>query len=108
MIRITVGRNDFAKIAAMLPQRGAEVVATTSLEVQDGAERRSRVDTGTMRRGWHVEFEDPTHATIGNPVPYTEFNEFGTAHMAAQPMLIPEIEIARPKFAARVRGILKP
>jgi DNA integrity scanning protein DisA with diadenylate cyclase activity len=107
MIKVTVKRNDIAKLADQLAPRAARVVAQTSLEIEEGAKRRSRIRTGTMMRGWRVVFDDPVHAVIGNPVPYTIYNEFGTRHVAAQPMLIPEVEIARPKFRERCAAIVK-
>jgi HK97 gp10 family phage protein len=113
VIRISVSRNDFAKIAESLRTDCADAVAETGLEIEDGAKRRSRVKTGTMRRGWRMLKDNQggrrsLRAVIGNPVPYAIYNQFGTAHMAAQPMIIPEVEIARPKFEQRVRDALKP
>jgi HK97 gp10 family phage protein len=113
VIRFTVTKNDFAKIAESLRTDCADAVTETGLEIEDGAKRRSRVKTGTMRRGWRFLRENQggrrsVSGVVGNPVPYAPYHEFGTAHMAAQPMLIPEVEIARPKFEQRVRRALQP
>lgn len=108
MIKITVKRNQFAKIAEQLPGRAAELVSGSALRVEDGAKTRSRIKTGTMMRGWRVVFDDPTHAQVGNPVPYAPYNEFGTHRMAAQPMIVPAVEAERPRFAADARKLLKP
>lgn len=105
MIRISVTKNQFAKIGAQLEPRTNEVVVTTAFEISTEAKERSRVKTGTMKRGWYTRHISRTRSKVANPVPYAIFNEFGTAHMAAQPMIVPAVEHARPRFLARLRGI---
>jgi HK97 gp10 family phage protein len=60
--------------------------------VVNGAKRRSRVDTGRMRDAWDKEQTGPGEWTVFNDVDYTIYNEFGTVHMSAQPMLSPALE----------------
>jgi HK97 gp10 family phage protein len=59
---------------------------------RQGAKRRSRVDTGRMRDAWDKEQTGPGEWTVFNDVDYTIYNEFGTVHMSAQPMLSPALE----------------
>lgn len=112
MIRITVTKNDYAKLGEQLRPRAADIVAETGLEIEAGAKQRSRVRTGTMRRGWRFLRDNQggrrsLRGVVGNPVPYAPYHEFGTTRMPAQPMLIPEVELARPKFATRLAGLFK-
>jgi HK97 gp10 family phage protein len=60
--------------------------------VVQGAKRRSRVDTGRMRDGWDKEETGRGEYTVFNDVDYTIYNELGTMHMSAQPMLSPALE----------------
>jgi len=103
MIRMRVKTNNWDRLAGHVEAGCAQAVATTSFEVHSGAARRSRVKTGTMRRGWTVRVIGRFRHLIGNPVTYAIHHEYGTHKMSAQPMLTPEIETARPRFLERVR-----
>lgn len=75
-----VARNTPLAIAKR-QKRGAEMIKA-------GAQRRSRRDTGEMEEGWQVEGSGPAWLVF-NDVEHVIFNEFGTVHMTAQPMLRP-------------------
>lgn len=76
--------------------------------IKEGAQRRSRVDTGAMRDGWHVEPAGDGFI-VANDVDYAIYNEFGTVHMTAQPMLHPaadEVMGRMPELFAGLEGEL--
>jgi HK97 gp10 family phage protein len=63
-----------------------------------GCQARSRVDTGEMQAGWTIEQRSAMSYAVTNPVEHTVYNEFGTIHMPAQPMLTPSVEEQRQAF----------
>ena len=99
-------RSNFAQIRSGLQGKAGRVVAKTTHEIQAGAMERSRVDTGQMRAGWEAHVEG-THGDVTNDVDHTIYNEFGTVHMAAQPMAGPAAEEARPGFIQDMRRIVE-
>lgn len=74
-------RARFPTAASHRIRRGAELVKV-------GAQRRSRVDTGEMRDGWQVEAAGDGFR-VYNDVEHAVYNEYGTRHMSAAPMLHP-------------------
>jgi hypothetical protein len=92
----TVGRN-FPIATAKRIRRGAELIKV-------GAQRRSRVDTGAMRAGWHVEPAGDGFI-VANDVDYAIYNEFGTVHITAQPMLHPAADEVMGKMGDLFAGL---
>lgn len=84
--------------AATLAVRRAEA------RIERRSKERSRVRTGAMRGGWQSHPLGPTEGMVFNIVPYTIYNEFGTIHMSAQPMLRPAVEETRPEFELEIRS----
>ncbi len=74
-----------------------------------------RVDTGTLRDGVGIEYEeDGFVATVGwhdDRHFYAAFHEHGTRRVPAQPALAPALEAERPRYRARlteeVRRVLR-
>lgn len=89
---------DAAPLDRLLKEAGAIGIRSTkemAYRIVQHASRRSRVRTGTMKKGWKrkpFEFMGMKGWFIYNEVPYTVFNEFGTSRMAAQPMLRPALQ----------------
>lgn len=66
----------------------------------------SRVRSGLMRSEWKYDMhETEIEGTVFNLIRYAVYNEYGTRHMAAQPMLRPAIAETRPEFEALVAEI---
>lgn len=105
-ISVDVVSNRFGAILARVQRGGSTAVQETIAEIRDEAARRSRVDTGAMRDGWTAAMTGPAQGTVFNDVPYTAYNEYGTVHMPAQPMLAPAIDRARPRLLARVGAVV--
>jgi HK97 gp10 family phage protein len=90
----TVVTNAGALHAVTLPG-----LAATSLRLarvgQAGAQRRARVDTGEMRDSIEAHGIGGAGATWGSSNGHMAYNEFGTVHMSAQPMVRPSVDDLR-------------
>lgn len=100
--RVTL-TGDLTKRMVRGERRAAKAVEATLKDMQSTAQQRSRVDTGEMRAGWEIVKLDEHRGVLRNGVNHVKFNEYGTRHMSAQPMLHPAVESARQPFARRVR-----
>lgn len=78
-------------------------VERTVFAIEAGAKMRARVDTGAMRAGLQGEMTGEYDGHVQGLAAHTVFNEFGTRHMAAQPMLIPAGQEAREPFHQALR-----
>lgn len=105
-ISIAVRSNKFPTLAQRLPSQTAEVVKDALDRVVAGCQRRSRVDEGDMRDAWRAEMTGPADGRVVNDNDHVLFNEYGTAHMSAQPMLAPSIDEERPKFVAEMAKLV--
>ncbi len=85
-------------------ERGAATAVRQTLrDMQKTAQARSRVDTGQMKAGWITAMHDDHSGALANTVEHSKYNEYGTRHMSAQPMLHPAVESAREPFRRRIR-----
>jgi HK97 gp10 family phage protein len=94
--RLTAGAGD-------RDRKTRAAVERTVHDIESGAKQRARVDTGAMRAGIQGRMTSDHEGRVEALVEYTIYNEFGTRHMAAQPMLIPAAEAARESFVLAVR-----
>lgn len=77
------------------------VVEKTAADATRIAKEKSRVDTGAMRAGWTFSMVGPKRAIVGNAQEHSVYNEYGTRHMSAQPMIRPAIvQVSQPFFDA--------
>lgn len=67
-----------ANVETVIDYAAAELVLSIA--------RRTPVDTGRLRAGWHVVDLGPGRRRIANEVPYAVFVEYGTANMAPRAM----------------------
>ncbi len=87
------------KLQAELGPRAENILTRGATEIQARAIQNTvRVDTGAMKNGWRVTQEHPFQRTIFNTQSYAQFNEYGTVHMSATPMLTPAVEQYRQKI----------
>lgn len=98
-VSVTI-ESHLGEIAAQAEERATQIVAKTVADIEAGSKTRSRVRTGRMKNGWEGVMDGPFEGEVRNPVEYTIYNEFGTRHMAPQPMLGPSIDSAAPGFEA--------
>lgn len=78
-----------------------------ALLVEGDAKRRAPVDTGTLRNSIRAEQQSDTEATVGTPVEYAPFVEYGTSRQAAQPYLRPALEQNRDAIVATVTQVIR-
>lgn len=97
-------KSKLPEIIATSPAKVTAAVQRTAAKIVAGSMRRSRVRTGFMRSGWQMRTMEPYAITVFNLASYTIYNEYGTVHMSAQPMLRPSIEEVRLSFYKEVRG----
>lgn len=83
-------------------RKTATAVRQTLKGMQKTAKARSRVDTGRMKAGWEIVEITDHSGVLRNTVRHVVFNEYGTRHMSAQPMLHPAAEQAREPFRRRI------
>lgn len=70
----------------------ARIVAQNGAELQQKAQRKSPVDTGTLRRSIRLDIEDGgMTAEVSANTEYAAYVEYGTRFMAAQPFLRPAL-----------------
>lgn len=100
-VTFTIDWNNIPAFLSEMPRVVRRAGRESAKAVRDGAAARSRVRTGQMKREWRVT-EDADGLTVDDPTPWTKYNEFGTRHMSAQPMLTPAVEEERPQFPGRV------
>ena len=111
-----IGFNNFGAVRKGLRPKAERIVEKTARDVQRGAMKRSRVDTGQMRSGWDVSRGDAAwggadglgviHREVVNPVEHTIYNELGTTGTPAQPMAGPAAEEAREPFETAMSRLL--
>lgn len=92
-------------IIAEAEAKAALVVEKTVFDIERGCKARSRHDTGQMEEGWTGEMTGSAEGIVYNPVEHSLYNELGTVHMPAQPMLTPSVEEARGPFVAAMGAV---
>ncbi|MBI4496312.1 MAG: HK97 gp10 family phage protein [Chloroflexi bacterium] len=127
--------NKLPQLQGQLRQRASQAVRDAAFDVEAHAKTRARVDTGAMKSSFYVVTNDkstynaavsamreanpnaevlpPAEATrkdleavVASAAAHTVYNEFGTAHMPPQPMLLPAAEAVRPGFVAAMKQLL--
>lgn len=107
-ISVLTRGNDIAAYSRRVQAKTKAVIAEDAKLTEADAKARSRVRTGQMREGWHAFNVSPYAYELSNAVPWTVFNEFGTIHMSAQPMLGPAMEAARVRLPKSLADAFKP
>lgn len=70
----------------------ARIVAQNGAELQQRAQRKAPVDTGTLRRSIRLDIEDGGMAAeVSANTDYAAYVEYGTRFAAAQPYLRPAL-----------------
>ena len=106
-LEIIVKLDKFDEIAKRLPGVIDAILAKVANDVVADAQVRSRVDTGEMRAGWTAGQTGEHEWTVSNSVEHTIYNEFGTVHMSAQPMLTPAVEAQRSNFEQMFKALFE-
>lgn len=77
------------KAATTIADRTGDAIQGAGIDTEAGAKQRAPVDTGRFRAGYKYTKTSATSCTVGNPVFYGPFLEFGTTKMAPRPSLFP-------------------
>jgi len=91
------GRSYFKVTDPGAPRRAVDRgIGEISDQVADDLRGRTPVETGRLREGWQVGRGDRDgEREVTNDVPYARYVEFGTIHMAAEPMIGPVLAEGR-------------
>lgn len=83
------------------------LVAETSYKIEADAKLLAPVSTGHLRRSIKTKISKAGYtATIGTNVEYSNYVEFGTSKMDAQPFLIPAYVKHKDDFKEELKDIL--
>jgi HK97 gp10 family phage protein len=107
-VTIKVKSNRLPAISAEMKPKVSVEVKKAGFDIQSGAQERAAVRTGTMRRSITSQLSnDGLTATVGPSVEYSKYVEFGARGRAARPFMRPAAEAVLPKFAERLKAVLR-
>lgn len=83
------------------------IVKNNGIQLVQGAQKRSPVDTGTLRRSIRLGLENNNlKAVVRTNVPYAKFVEYGTIRQKAQPYMRPSLRVQKAKFVNAVKNAI--
>lgn len=84
------------------------VIKVNGSEMQKNAMRKAAVDTGFMKRGIVLSFEDGgLTARVTSMAAYSAFVNYGTRFQNSQPFMTPAFYEQRVQFVADMKRIMK-
>lgn len=98
-------KNNLPRIQSQLERALSELVRKTAFKIEAKAKTLAPVDTGLLRNSIQTNIEGPLQATVGTPVEYAPYQEFGTRHQKGKPFLTPAADEAEKDFQSDVREI---
>ena len=98
----------FPQIIKSMERKAGVIVAKAALDIQEGAQRRAPVDTGTLRASIQAKRINATTWEVWVGVEYGIYLEYGTRHMAAQPFLRPAVAAVSDSFRKAMRQVVLP
>lgn len=101
-VSVVVVSNRLPGMATLARAAVGAAVQKAVFDVEAQAKTRARVDTGAMRNSIHGEMTGEAEGQVSTGVDYAIYNEYGTAHMPAQPFMTPAAEAVRPSFVAAI------
>lgn len=85
----------------------AAAVEKAGVDVEAHAKALARVDTGAMQSGIEWQQTGPLEGQVVATAEHTIYNEFGTRHMPAKPMLTPAAEQVSDAFERALSQIFR-
>ena len=83
------------------------IVKNNGVQLVQGAQKRSPVDTGTLRRSIRLSLENnDLKAVVKTNAPYAKFVEYGTIRQKAQPYMRPSLRIQKAKFVKAIKNAI--
>lgn len=92
-------------VAAAVHAKAALITAKAAHDIEAQAKQRAPVDTGLLRNSIRAHGQGLTWI-VESPVDYSVFQEFGTSRMAAQPYMVPALEMVAPSYAAAMKALI--
>lgn len=83
------------------------IVKNNGIQLTQGAQKRSPVDTGALRRSIRLSLENGNlKAVVKTNVPYAKFVEYGTIRQKAQPYMRPSLRVQKAKFVRDIKNAI--
>lgn len=83
------------------------IVKSNGIQLTQGAQKRSPVDTGALRRSIRLSLENNNlKAVVTTNVPYAKFVEYGTIRQKAQPYMRPSLRVQKAKFVRDIKNAI--
>ena len=83
------------------------IVKNNGVQLVQGAQKRSPVDTGALRRSIRLSLENNNlKAVVKTNVPYAKFVEYGTIRQKAQPYMRPSLRVQKAKFVKAIKNAI--
>jgi len=104
---LTLDTRKLDKIAAHLGTNREGALKSLAHQVEAGAKVRAPVDTGALKNGIHVERKSDDLFWVADSVEYGIYQELGTHKMAAQPFMVPAVEMVQRYLADDFKVLFK-
>lgn len=96
----------FAEIAVAAIATARSVVQKTVFDIEAGAKQNAPVDTGALKNSIQGQMTGPAEGEVDVGAEYGAYQEYGTYKMAAQPYLVPAVEVVRPAWDAAMKQVI--
>jgi len=96
---------DLGKASIETTRKAGQTVRKAAADVEAQGAARVPVDTGNMRTSIGTSTHGPLSAEIGPTASYSQYVEFGTYKMAAQPFMGPAADAVEPGFIAAMEQL---
>lgn len=109
-VKVKVEHNDFARIAALIPLRAAEVVEATGQAVAAGMRTRAAGSTripSTIKVRRHGALRRDVEAGDLGRGMHAGFLNWGTVDLPAVPFVEPSAEAERSQFVRRMKTVVR-
>lgn len=92
-------------VSALVHGRVAIAITKAAHDIEAHAKSRAPVDTGLLKSSIEAEGSGAEWRVV-SPAHYSVYQEFGTSRSAAQPYMLPAVEVVRPSLIAALRRIV--
>lgn len=98
---------DYLNIDKSIVPELRTIVKNNGIQLTQGAQKRSPVDTGALRRSIRLSLENNNlKAVVKTNVPYAKFVEYGTIRQKAQPYMRPSLRVQKAKFVKAIKNAI--
>ena len=98
---------DYLNIDKSIVPELRNIVKNNGVQLVQGAQNRSPVDTGALRRSIRLNLENGNlKAVVRTNVPYAKFVEYGTIRQKAQPFMRPSLRVQKAKFVKAIKNAI--